>query len=842
MTTLPIEDILPLLRRTLEAGPNALLTAPPGAGKTTRVPLALLEAPWLSGKRLLVLEPRRLAARAAAHRMADELHQRVGETVGYRMRFETAVGPTTRIEVITEGVLPRLLHRDPALDGYGAVLFDEFHERSLQADMGLTLCLETQRLFRPDLRLLVMSATLDCGPVAALLGEAPCLTCEGRLFPVETRYLDRPLTGRLDVAVSQLIRQALARDHGSLLVFLPGMADIRRVERILVDSNVNQLTQIAPLHGDLPQEMQDVAIRPAAPGKRKVVLATSIAETSLTIEGVRVVIDAGRLRTPRFDPRSGLTRLETVRVSQDSAEQRRGRAGRLEPGICYRLWTEKEQALLTPHRPPEILEADLTPLLLDLAQWGTYDPGELSWLTPPPFRAVTQSKELLTQLGAFSSDGRLTDHGKQMTQLPVHPRLAHMLIGAVPIGQADLACEIAALLSERDILDGSRDRQQADMRVRLDILHGRAPGVETAVNHAAVERVRRATHVWRRQLEGLFGRQRQHAREPSHAVGLLLAMAYPDRIAQRQPSEGAHYRLVTGRGARFTRPDPLATEPFLVIADLDGSPQWAGIHLAAPLTSEDIESLYHDQLIDEESVRWDEPLGAVRARSYRRLGSVLLRDAPLSNPDKQSFITALLQGVHQAGIAALSFTSELQQWRARIRWITRTEGPESDWPDLSDEGLLATLETWLGPYLTGITTLDRVKRLDLTVPLHALLTFDQHRHLDRLAPTHVTVPSGSRLRIDYEQADVPVLAVRLQEMFGCKDTPRVVDGKIPVMLHLLSPAGRPVQVTQDLGGFWIRAYPEVRKELRGRYPKHHWPEDPLHAQPTAKAKRRTDNR
>ncbi len=839
MLSLPIDEILPSIRRALEICPHALLTAPPGAGKTTRVPPALLGASWLSGRKILLLEPRRLAARAAASRMAEELDERVGETVGYRMRLDTKVGPKTRIEVVTEGILTRMLHQDPSLDAYGMVLFDEFHERSLQSDTGVTLCLEAQRLFRPDLRLLVMSATLDSGSVSDLLGRAPIITCEGRMFPVETRYLDEPFAGPLDRAVTQTIKRSLIRDHGSVLVFLPGIAAIRRVERMLLDAELGSSVHIAPLHGELPQTLQDAAIRPAAPGSRKIVLATSIAETSLTIDGVRVVIDSGWLRLPRFDPRSGLTRLETIRVTKDAADQRRGRAGRLEPGVCYRLWTEREQVALAAHRPPEILEADLAPLVLDLANWGTQDPDTLSWLTPPPRGGISQAKELLTRLGALSVDGRLTEHGRQMAALPLHPRLSHMLIRSGSLGLADLACEVAALLSERDIVPDVRHHRNPDLRVRIDLLHGESGSVGLTPNRATVERVKRTAQLWRRQIGEPSEERNNNGHDPSQTIGVLLALAYPDRIAQRQIGADSRYRLVNGRGARFTEPTPMDSEPFLVVADLDGGTPWARIHLAAPIAREHIESLYRDQLVVEESVHWDERNGAVRASRRQQLGAVVTTEEAVTQPDEGHVIEALLDGIRHAGCECLPFTRELQEWRARVIWVRRIEGPSSEWPDLSDEALLTTSDTWLSPYLTGITTLERVKRLDLAPPLHAILTYEQQRRLDQLAPSHLVVPSGSWLRIDYAQREVPVLAVRLQEMFGCKETPRVANGKIPVMLHLLSPAGRPVQVTQDLAGFWKRAYHEVRKELRGRYPKHHWPEDPLHSIPTAKPKRRS---
>jgi ATP-dependent helicase HrpB len=836
MSTLPIEDALPALRHALTEGRNAVLTAAPGAGKTTRVPLALLDEPWLEGKKLLMLEPRRLATRAAAYRMAGSLGESIGETVGYRMKLDTKVSPKTRIEVVTEGILSRLLQHDPALSEYAIVLFDEFHERSLQADTGLALCLEAQRLFRPDLRLLVMSATLDCETISDLLGDAPIIICEGRMFPVETRYLEQPLSGRLDIAVVQSITRSLAQDHGSLLVFLPGMAEIRRVERALLELNLASHILIAPLHGDLSQDVQDRAIASTQPGVRKIVLATSIAETSLTIDGVRVVIDAGLLRVPRFDPRSGLTRLETVRVTQDSADQRRGRAGRVEPGVCARLWTSAEHQSLVPRRAPEILDADLAPLMLELALWGTADPAELSWLTLPPPGAVAHARDLLINLGALNPEGRITAHGRQMAELPLHPRLAHMLLTAVPLRLGNLACSLAALLSERDILRGPFGQRNADLRLRMDVLRGQHDhAAGETIDRAACRRITRTADLWQRQF---LRSTRSNQHENLDEVGRLLALAYPDRIAQRQRGNDARYLMANGRGALFANPDPLASEDYLVITSLDGGQQWARIDLAAPVQLRDIETLYADRIHEVDEVGWDNTTHIVQATRQRRFGSLVLAEQGLSKPDPSLISAALLQGIRQAGLDKLAWTPELRQWRARVTFLRRIEGQESRWPDLSDEALLRTLDDWLAPYLSGMTTLDRVTRLDLTQPLHALLSWEQSRQLERWAPTHLTVPSGSTVRMEYEASDLPILAVRLQEMFGCKDTPRLADGKIPVMLHLLSPAKRPVQVTKDLASFWANTYQEVRKELRGRYPKHSWPDNPLTAPPTAKTKRR----
>jgi ATP-dependent helicase HrpB len=594
---------------------------------------------------------------------------------------------------------------------------------------------------------------------------------------------------------------------------------------------------IAPLHGDLPQAAQDSAIEPAKAGTRKVVLATSIAESSLTIDGIRVVIDAGQLRAPRFDPRSSLTRLETIRVTRDSADQRRGRAGRVEPGICYRLWTEQEHQTLAARRPPEILDADLSSLLLDLAQWGASDPSELSWLTPPPSGPVAQARELLTRLGALDARRGLTPHGRHMADLPLHPRLAHMLLRSVPLGCADLACDLAALLSERDLLRAPSIRQ-TDLRLRLDLLDDRrAPVTGHSVDRGAIARIKRSAHQWKGQLQRLMALGPGPARNLV-PVGALLAIAYPDRIAQRQQGSDGRYLLANGRGALFTHPDPLASEPYLVIAELDAGSQWARIDLAAPISLQDIERLYAGDAVESGAVCWDERTGAVRASRQRRFGALLLSDEPLSNPDPSLITTALLDGVRRAGLQQLAWTPELQEWRRRIQFLRRLEGAHPTWPNVSDEHLMHTLEEWLGPYVVGMTTLQRVQRMDLAPPLRGLLSRAQQHELNRLAPTHLTVPSGSQISVDYAE-DPPVLAVRLQEMFGCKETPRIANGTLPVMLHLLSPAKRPVQVTRNLASFWQNAYPQVRKELRGRYPKHHWPEDPLAALPTAKTKRRS---
>jgi ATP-dependent RNA helicase HrpB len=832
--SLPVGDAVAALAAALADAGAAVLQAPPGAGKTTLVPLILLDAPWLAGRRILMLEPRRLATRAAARRMAEMLGETAGETVGYRTRLDTRVGAATRVEVVTEGILIRMIQDDPALDDVGLVIFDEFHERSLDADLGLALTIESRRALREDLRLLVMSATLDGEAVARLLGGAPVIGSVGRSFPVAIRHLERP-ADRLETAVAAVIRRALVEEDGGVLVFLPGGAEIRRVERLLNEAEPDPGIIVAPLYGDLPQEAQDEAIRPAPAGRRKVVLATPIAETSLTIEGISVVIDSGLMRVPRFEPRSGMTRLETVRVSQASAEQRRGRAGRLAPGLCYRLWPEAEQAQLRPFNLPEIAEADLAPLALELARWGSADPAALAWLDPPPAAAYAQAGELLRDLAALDSAGRITAHGREMATLGLHPRLAHMARAARRHGRGRLAAAIAALLGERDILKTMPGQRDADLRWRVELLHerARAPALPRGVTleRGALERARQTARQFERQLR-LRGEDIVDARDS----GRVLALAYPDRIAQRRAGAHGQFLLSNGRGAELPAADPLAAEEFLAVADLDGDKRVARIFLAAPLSRAELEEDFAESIAAAESVVWDSRAAAVLARRQERLGALVLKDEPLAGAPVERLTAAMLDGVRALGIAALPWTREAESLRQRILFLRRLDAP-GDWPDLTDAALLAALEAWLAPYLVGITRQAQLERLDLAALLRQQLSWEQQQALDRLAPTHIAVPSGSRVPIDYGAGEVPVLAVRLQELFGAKETPSVAGGRVPLLLHLLSPAGRPLQVTRDLGGFWTGSYPAVRSEMRGRYPKHPWPDDPLAAAPTARAKR-----
>lgn len=827
---LPVATALPALAAALAEHARVLLQAPPGAGKSTVVPLALLAAPWLAG-RIVVLEPRRLAARAVASRMAATLGEAVGETVGYRMRLDTRVSARTRIEVVTEGILTRQLQRDPALDGVGLVIFDEFHERSLQADTGLAFVLDAQRHLRPDLRLLVMSATLDGAALARLLDGAPIISAPGLSHPVTTQYLDRPATASVDRLAVAAIRRALLEETGDMLVFLPGVAEIRRTESALRAGALPAHVHIHCLYGDLSREAQDAALKPAATGQRKVVLATNIAETSLTIEGIRVVIDGGLERRTSFDPRSGMSRLNTTRISQASADQRRGRAGRLGPGTCIRLWTDAEHRSLPAHTPPEIAAADLSSLALELAAWGAHDATALDWLTPPPPGALAQGRELLTTLGALDADHKLTTRGQAMLALGTHPRLARMLLAARDHDVGSTGCALAALLGERDLLRGRPGERNPDLRTRLELL-ARDAGMSlpAEADRNALDTVRRSAARFARQL-GL----RSDAPLSVDDAGWLLALAYPDRVAAaREPGSG-RYLLSNGRGASFSAPTALAKAEFLVVADLDGSTRDARIDLAAPLPATDIDQHFAEAIVSSADIRWDTRTQSVIARRERRLGALLLGDEALRDPDATQLTAAMVTGLRTLGLAALPWTPELRQWQARVL-LLRSFDPT--WPDVSDATLLATLDTWLEPSLAGITRASHLARLELGTALHALLSWQQATALATQAPTHLTVPSGSRVAIDYLDGPIPSLAVRLQEVFGLTETPRIADGQVAILLKLLSPARRPIQLTRDLKSFWQSTYHEVRKELKGRYPRHYWPEDPLEAEPTRRLKPR----
>ncbi|RNB69629.1 ATP-dependent helicase HrpB [Brevibacillus panacihumi] len=833
MTVYPIDHVLPECQEALRIQGSAVLIAEPGAGKTTRVPLALLDEPWLVGQRILLLEPRRLAAKTVARYMAKMRGETVGETVGYRVRQDSRIGPDTRVEVITEGVLTRMLQSDPSLEGVGLLIFDEFHERSLQADLGLALALQARELFRDDLRLLVMSATLDAGPIAALLGDATVITSEGRTYPVETRYLPHRLTDRLELSTVRVIRQALEREEGDILVFLPGAGEIRRVASELSLIDLPPGVQICPLYGALPQEKQDQALQPAKPGERKIVLATSIAETSLTVEGVRVVIDCGLMRVPRFSPRTGMTRLETVPVSLASADQRRGRAGRLGPGVCYRMWTQQEERVMPAYHVPGIKEADLASLALELAAWGVKEPAELSWLDPPPPAAYIQARELLMRLGALDERHVLTAHGKKIAAMGLHPRLGHMLVKADQLGVAMLGCLLAALLGERDILRGSGAGRTADLGLRMQILleGSQASGkLQTLPSDVEIDRGTcvRVIEEAERYLHELGNSDKPRIQEKDLAsIGILVAFAFPDRIAQRR--ENGRYVLRNGRGAAFPAEQWLSYEKIVVAAQLDDQGTDSRIRLAAALSEAELEQHFAAEIEEGQKVWWDSPSQSVRVRKQKKLGALLLRESSVADPDPDAVLQALLSGIAQEGLEILPWNRQAIQYRQRLQMM---HSIEEGWPDVSEEALLGSLDEWLGPHAYGCKTRDDLSRLSLDSILAELLSWSQRRELEEYAPTHIVVPSGSRIPIDYSDPQNPVLAVRLQEVFGWHQTPCIGRGRVPLTLHLLSPARRPVQVTRDLSSFWQQAYFEVKKDLKGRYPKHYWPDDPLQATPT----------
>jgi ATP-dependent helicase HrpB len=837
MISLPIDEVLPALRLALAERHEAVLEAPPGAGKTTRVPLALLNEPWLAGQKILMLEPRRLAARAAAERLASELGEKVGETVGYRIRLDSKVGPDTRIEVVTEGILTRRLQHDPALEGVGLLIFDEFHERSLDADLALALSLNGRELFRDEqpLKILLMSATLEGERLSGVLDDAPILRSEGRMYPVAMRWGRPFVPGEfIEPRVVQTVLDAISDESGSLLVFLPGQAEIRRVNQQLADALGSRSDiLLCPLHGELDLAAQRAAIEPAPAGLRKVVLATNIAETSLTIDGVRVVIDAGLARVPRFDPGSGMTRLDTQRISRASATQRAGRAGRLEPGVCYRLWSEDQHAQLAAYGSAEILQADLAGVALQLARWGV-TPEQLIWLDAPPSASYAQARQLLERLGALRGQ-TLTPHGEAMAELPAHPRIAHLLIRGHDLGLADMACNVAALLGERDILRGAG----ADVHSRLALLSG-----ESRAARGGQGGVQRARQLARQYRGYLRGKATQPVPDPDHPrwLGALLALAYPDRIAQQRKPGGAEYRLANGRAALFNEVDGLMKQPWLVIADL-GSRQGQReerIYLAAEFDPALLDGVLSEQVSVVDQLDWDEREGVLRAERQRKVGELVLSREPLTGLDEAARTQALINLVRRKGLELLPWTPELRQWQARVALLRQLDlqaQGQSEWPDVSDAALLAGLEEWLAPYLGRVSRLSHFASLDLSSIVHNLLKWPLPQRLDELAPHHIKVPSGSSVRLDYSEHP-PILAVRLQELFGLADTPRIAGGRQVVKLHLLSPARRPVQVTQDLANFWRSTYAEVKKDLKGRYPKHYWPDDPLVAEATARIKPR----
>jgi ATP-dependent helicase HrpB len=835
---LPIDAALPELTRTLESHSAAVLVAPPGAGKTTRVPLALLDAPWLKGKKIIMLEPRRIAARASAERMARTLGERAGETVGYRVRFGSKISRATRIEVVTEGIFSRQILDDPELNGVAAVLFDEFHERSLDADLGLALARDAQTGLREDLRILVMSATLDGARVGKLLGDAPVIASEGRAFPVETRYLGRKSDAPLERQMADAIATALRADPGSVLAFLPGAAEIRRTQNFLGERVQDASVEIVPLFGALDAAVQDRAIQPAPKGQRKVVLATSIAETSLTIEGVRIVVDSGMARVPRYEPDIGLTRLETVRASRAAVDQRRGRAGRTEPGVCYRLWDEPQTASLAAYTQPEILSADLSSLVLDLAQWGVRGPATLAFLDPPPAPALKEANVLLSELGALDGDGRITAEGKSLRALALPPRLARMIVDSHRAGAGAEAADIAAILTERGLGGDSVDLDHRLDQFRRD----RSPRASSArsLSQRWASQVAATERAGEPALSSGEGRGEGATRavfpapDSELSTGVMLAFAFPDRVARNRGN--GSFVLANGRGAAVEQTSSLARAPYIAVAELTGTAAQGRILLAAPIAQEEIELRFADQIENVEEISFDRGAMALRARRKRSLHAITLSEAPMALSPSAETAKIFAAGLIAAGLDKLPWAKSLKQWRDRVMFLRKAEG--ESWPDLSDAALAATSETWLEPVLYDKTSLKDLSPGDLSDALMALLPWDLRARLEREAPTHFEAPTGTMLAIDYEAEQGPTIAVRLQELFGLNTHPSIAKGAVPLVLELLSPAQRPVQVTRDLPGFWRGSYAAVRSDLRGRYPRHPWPEDPASAVPTRRVKPR----
>ncbi|MDG1707147.1 MAG: ATP-dependent helicase HrpB, partial [Emcibacteraceae bacterium] len=815
-STLPIYEIIPKLKDAFSSAPSVVLQAPPGAGKTTVVPLELIDEPWMKKKRIIMLEPRRLAARSAAHRMAHMLGEKVGETVGYRVRMDSQMGPNTRIEVVTEGILNRQLQNDPELSGVGLVIFDEFHERSIDADLGLALTLDVQEGLRDDLKILVMSATLDGERIAKLMNNAPLLTSEGRAYDVEYRYLDKKSNDRIESVTASTVNKALNEETGSILVFLPGAGEIERTRRLLEDMNLGQDVMICPLFGMMTFKEQDQAISPAPKGMRKVVLATAIAETSLTIEGIRVVIDSGQMRLASYDTRSGMSGLVTSMVSKASADQRAGRAGRLEEGVCFRLWTEASNRALTAFSEPEISRVDLAQLVLSLSLWGVADMKQLKWLDVPDVAMVDQARELLGSLEALDSYGVITEHGKKISSFPMHPRLAHMIIKSDECGMGLLGLYSAALMDERDILNQRPDNRTADIRLRLEALihikngeHREAGRLGVKVGPA--KRLLKQVKLWQRN----FNIKEQPL--DLNKAGLCLAFAFPDRIGGLRHNQTGSYLLSGGRGAKILNDDPLGLEKFIAIGSLDKGKGDARIFLAGAIDRNDLEEHFMYLINNVEHVIWDERHKQVRAEWQQRLSLMPLSIIKTQKPDGDAVKKALLQGIKKMGLECLPWNKKSIILRSRLKLLK--ENGHDDVLDVSDVALINTLDEWLGPYIDGIMNKGGLSKLDMTQILMNALDYNQQQKLNELVPAHIKVPSGSSITINYEHA-TPTLEVKLQEMFGATESPTILGGKIPLTVHLLSPARRPLQITTDLKGFWKSSYVDVKKEMKGRYPKH----------------------
>lgn len=813
---LPVTDIINEVKSHLKNQNTLIVNAPPGAGKSTLLPLTLLDEPWLAGQKIIMLEPRRLAAKTIAMRMADLWGDKVGETIGYRVRFENRVSATTRIEVVTEGILTRMLHTDNALAGVGLVIFDEFHERSIHADVAMALCREAQQILRPDLRMMVMSATLNMPQLTALL-KAPVAVSEGRQYPVEVFYVGGQDEFLLPDVTARVIIKATKEHEGDVLVFLPGEGEIRKCAELL-KRDLKDFA-IHPLYGMLPQGQQYLAIVPNKFGKRKVVLATSIAETSLTIEGIKIVVDTGFGRVSRFDPKSGLSRLETVQISKDSADQRAGRAGRLSPGVCYRMWTAATHQRLAEHRTPEIMEADLAALVLDLAQWGITNIEQLTWLSPPPKASVTQALETLTNLNAIEN-GRITEHGKQLHQLACHPRIAHMLLKAKDDNAVALAADIAAILEERDPLPKDSG---IDINLRIEALRRARQNNSLGNKFTRIEKV---AESYRRLLNA----------EPDNGpvdvfeTGLLLAYAYPERIAFARPGNNAQFQLANGKYATAGHRDDLAHEPWLAVAHMDTRDGLGKIFMASPLNPKDLLPMVKEKQI----ITWDTRRGGLIATKDLRIGSIVLQSKPLPNPDESYLQEATSNAIKTEGEQLLNFDEKMQQLQNRILSL-RKWNPNEGWPDVSTPTLLITNSEWLMPYLNNIKKPDELKKIDLHDALLNSLDWNLQQALNELAPQKINVPSGSAILVEYlPNGETPILSVRLQEVFGLADTPKINGGKISVVMHLLSPGFKPVQVTSDLRSFWNNTYFEVKKELQRRYPKHAWPDEPWEAKAVAK--------